>query len=787
MADSITRGGQVIGHSWRMRIQVVKTILKYSLYVAIICYVYLVFSTFTSHQLYWIVEWYRADLLYTIKKDMIMTTRENGFINGDWHKRYAHNIVFNPTILMWKAVFWHRVNTAVYQVLWVLLAAIFVILFVFWAWGRRLTKSQFIEGNFLVNAKKLHKLVNRYNFKKRLQRGIFKRHKPYKVVGVPYPYNTETMHTLFVGRTGSGKTVAINPFIEQARKRGDRMVIFDRMGSYTKIFYDARQDVLLNPLDMRCPQWSIFNEATDHTYFDSMAEALIPSGLTADQFWEKAARILFSSIAGKMQAQGACTNKDLIHNLLNASVEEILKAVEKTYGQNLISKESERMVKSIQAVLINASKSLWYLTDEGQRFSIREWISNSDRKGFLFLPSSGDMHATLKPLISMWLEVAINSLISLEQSQQRKIWFMLDEVSSLHKIPSLLSGLTESRQFGGCFVLGVQGLSALKENYGQNAATTIVNNLCTHVCFAQTNSEEAEMVSKNLGDTKTEYVKESQSFGANTIRDGSNLNKEVKTERVVTATDIINLPSLGVYLKLSEGMPIGKIQLKYEQYPEVAAKIIRRKLPNIMGEFPDEPVPQASEVPDIPKQPTTQPVPQQPQPAYTAHPQQTPIVQPPIPQAQPHQPPIVQPPIPQTQPQAMPQQPQQHVHNQPPQKKDMQNNPPLPSMDIPPVAPKPKQKRPTWNKNQNGKGKSRPYTRGRHSQYRQTINRGTDTNAPANILEYEAYTRSESYLEEMGQEPLVNNDVKPPTYKPTQQQNPTSGNADNNKELTGWV
>ena len=100
--------------------------------------------------------------------------------------------------------------------------------------------------------------------------------------------------------------------------------------------------------------------------------------------------------------------------------------------------------------------------DRCKPFSIREWISDEeDKGGFLFLTSRGDQHASLRGLISTWLEIAVNAMLTLAQDDGRRIWVILDELPTLHQVPSLQPGLAESRQFGGCFVLGVQVASAL--------------------------------------------------------------------------------------------------------------------------------------------------------------------------------------------------------------------------------------------------------------------------------------------------------------------------------------
>ena len=119
------------------------------------------------------------------------------------------------------------------------------------------------------------------------------------------------------------------------------------------------------------------------------------------------------------------------------------------------------------------------LSDEGQPFSVREWIEG-DGGGFLFLTSRGDQHASLRGMISTWLEIAVNALLSLPRKDGRRTWVILDELPTLHQLPSLRPGLAESRQFGGCFVLGVPVFSALRDLYGRDGAETI-SGLCGRV------------------------------------------------------------------------------------------------------------------------------------------------------------------------------------------------------------------------------------------------------------------------------------------------------------------
>ena len=62
--------------------------------------------------------------------------------------------------------------------------------------------------------------------------------RPYSIAGIPYPERTETQHTIVSGTTGSGKTVLISDLVSQIRARGERCVLYDKMGTYTRSFFD---------------------------------------------------------------------------------------------------------------------------------------------------------------------------------------------------------------------------------------------------------------------------------------------------------------------------------------------------------------------------------------------------------------------------------------------------------------------------------------------------------------------------------------------------------------------
>ena len=449
---------------------------------------------------------------------------------------------------------------------------------VFWYRGVQLGRQRRIRGAELVTAAELRRRVQapRARLLARLPGGA--RFRPYSIAGIPYPERTETQHTIVSGTTGSGKTVLISDLVAQIRGRGERCVIYDKMGSYTATFFDPARDVLMNPLDARAPCWSPFLEARNPRDFDMMAAALIPQQKdTVDPFWVTAARQLFANGAGVLREKGVTENRVLVDHLLKTDLTALAQAMEGTVAQSIVDPDNPKTALSVRAMLTANLAAFEFLPDEGTPFSIREWISREKQDGFLFLTSRGDQHASLRGLISTWLEIAVNAMLSLAQSDGRRIWVILDELPTLHQVPSLQPGLAESRQFGGCFVLGVQVASALRDLYGRNGAETISGLCGTRVVLAAPDRDTAQWSADSLGRSEVEEIAEGYSYGANTIRDGVSLTPRRELRALALPSEIMRLENLSGYLKFPGPFPVASIELKYVARPASAERFVPRK------------------------------------------------------------------------------------------------------------------------------------------------------------------------------------------------------------------
>jgi hypothetical protein len=91
------------------------------------------------------------------------------------------------------------------------------------------------------------------------------------------PRKLELSHILLMEDTGSGKSNAIRQILHQVEERGESAIVYDPAAEFVQEFYrPERGDLVLNPLDERCPYWSLPSEFYTYGIADAIAAAMLP-------------------------------------------------------------------------------------------------------------------------------------------------------------------------------------------------------------------------------------------------------------------------------------------------------------------------------------------------------------------------------------------------------------------------------------------------------------------------------------------------------------------------------
>jgi type IV conjugative transfer system coupling protein TraD len=410
-------------------------------------------------------------------------------------------------------------------------------------------------------------------------------YKPMCLAGVTYPWRQELGHAMIVGTTGSGKTVVLMDLVRQARELGQRMVIFDLTGAFIESFYDPGRDHILNPIDTRCPLWDLFQDCTSESEFSAAAEALVPhDGGGSDQFWVLSARQLFVQMCMKLQTEGNANLKLLAKRLMTASLEEIHAALKDTTAGPLTSPDAARMAESIRAVFNVNAQALRLLPTKGTTFSIRKWIEDDCADGsILFLSTRYIDLAVCRPLLTLWTDMAMNRLMALGRTSDIRIWFLIDELGALHRLPALENGLQTARNYGGAIVTGVHTFAKIKSVYGDSVAITLSSLSKTKLLLQTADRDTALWCSDIIGQRQVTKFEDGYSFGIDNSRDAVSMNQRNIVEPLVLADDLKELPPLAGYIKFSGGFPAAKVEITPVNYARIAPGFVER----IMKAKPD--------------------------------------------------------------------------------------------------------------------------------------------------------------------------------------------------------
>jgi len=401
---------------------------------------------------------------------------------------------------------------------------------------------------------------------------------PAHLAGVPWPWRLEQSHTMLIGTTGTGKTVALSQLLAEARARGQRAVIFDLTGAFIETFYDPERDIILNPLDARCPNWSVFHDCTSEGEFHAAAEALVPhDGGGSEQFWVLAARMLFVEMCLHLQRAGQASNHALATRLMTADLAQVHKLMRGTMADPLTAPEAARMAESIRAVFNANAKALKLLPAKGPRFSVRDWTRGVSEPGsILFLSARYVDMSICSQLLTLWLDTAMNTLMTMERTPDLRIWFLVDELGALHRLPALEKGLQTARNFGGAIVTGVHAFAKLKEVYGENMAMTLSSLARSKLILATADRETATWCSDFIGHRQVRDMEEGYSYGYNNARDAVSLTPRRQIEPLLLPDQFMNLPRLSGYLKFPDGFPAAPVTLVPRRWPRMAEGFIAR-------------------------------------------------------------------------------------------------------------------------------------------------------------------------------------------------------------------
>jgi type IV secretory pathway TraG/TraD family ATPase VirD4 len=391
------------------------------------------------------------------------------------------------------------------------------------------------------------------------------------------PLQAEAQHIELMGDTGAGKTTLIMQILRQIQGRGHSAIVYDPACEFIQRFYDAKRgDIVLNPLDARCPYWGPSEELRRKAEAKAIAASLYqPTSDKKGEFFTETPQKIFAHLLTYGPTPG-----ELVAWLSNPA--EIDQRVRGTEMEAMIAKGAQQQRNGVLASLGLVADSLRMLPTKAQAtsaWSATEW--SEKREGWIFITSSAIEREALRPLHSLWIDLLVLRLLTAPQDNQTPVWFVLDELASLQRLPQLHTAITENRKSRNPLVLGFQGKAQLEVIYG-HLAEVMLSQPATKIFLKTTEPKAAEWVSNAIGKVEIERMKETHFDGS---RSGKNFSLDRQVEPLVMDSEISGLENRHAFLKL--GNNVARFHFEYMDVPLTTPGFIPRHVED--DELPFDP------------------------------------------------------------------------------------------------------------------------------------------------------------------------------------------------------
>ena len=570
----LNTGLQTFQHAFRMGMQALTLLVLLFISGFVLSFVAFFFHATNQSERYDALKTLEVAVRWEII-DAVATLGSPSLIKSVNRMRY-HDDIITATSMM-KTISWSRFSNRFTKVFVTcfkigLLAGfltVFLLLIYFIKRGEKLKSDKIIRGATEISSEELTKEIKRKYKNFRIE-----------LAGVPMPTILEVEHYLFNGSTGTGKTQNYIKLLTQIRQNGQSAIVVDPEGIFVSLFYNESKDIILNSFDERSPAWNIWAECQQSADYTRMAESIIPmTHKSSDEqaFWIKAARTIFEVTANIFAKQKNFNTQALIRACVTSDMKLVEKMAKGTIGESLMAKGAEKLALSVKSMLTTYIRGLAYIKDpdtQDDAFSIRDWVKSEPKDSILFLTSTEETHAVLRPIISAQLETAATALLTLPESKTRRLWFLIDELPTLHRLPCLTNTMARGRKRGCAVAIGIQGESQLSKYYGLDAAKEILNLTNTKFYYRSPDAESAKAVSDALGEYEVETTQEGLSYSANDNRDNVSLHEHTTVKKLFLPSEITDLPKLHAILHITDGLPRARVKVEICEKPVIAESYI---------------------------------------------------------------------------------------------------------------------------------------------------------------------------------------------------------------------
>lgn len=359
---------------------------------------------------------------------------------------------------------------------------------------------------------------------------------------------------MLIGGIGTGKTNAFDQVLAQLRRSmGDDSVaiIFDTKGDFLSTFYRPGDVVISNDdtaVDAlgRKNYWNIFWEIKDD---EQLMENIIEISRslfaeacehTNQPFFPNAARDIFSAalwhfMVSKPVSQR--TNRSLSDFLFHSGTSDLRRMLE-SYPQframvSYIQSDDSAQTQGVLAELQQVVRQIFVGNFNKHGTLSLRGLTHGKGGRFVFIEYDLSLGSMLSPIYSLMFDLAIKESISRERSPG-SVFFITDEFRLLPNLKHIDDAVNFGRSLGVKFMIGIQNVEQIFENYGEEHARSIMSGFLNTFAFRVNEFNSRRHIKETFGTNRKK-----DSFSNIVATKG--LVEETREGYVVEDWDIMNL------------------------------------------------------------------------------------------------------------------------------------------------------------------------------------------------------------------------------------------------------
>lgn len=399
---------------------------------------------------------------------------------------------------------------------------------------------------------------------------------------IPLDKNVLSRHIMLLGGIGTGKTNAFFQIVSQIDKgidENDVMIIFDTKGDFLHEFYTPGDVVISNDrhaTGSHClDYWNIFNEIE---YGEHLSESVIEisKSLFAEQikntnqiFFPNAAKDLFMAcllhfVRSKKPIER--TNKNLADYIFKSSTAELrdmlLRYPDLRGMTSYIEKDDSAQTQGVKSVLDQVVREIFIgnFAKTGT-LSLKHLVRKKGGKK-VFIEYDLSMGKMLTPIYSLMFDLAIKEALGRQRSEGN-VYFITDEFCLLPNLEHIDDAVNFGRSLGIKFMIGIQNVEQIYDNYGEKRARSIMSGFLTNIMFRVTDGKSREFIQQRYGkNQKVEsYLPTNQNNGVIEAQREGNVIEDWDVNRLLIGQAIIGLPNVEPFVfRFNEYIEKGKQQ-----------------------------------------------------------------------------------------------------------------------------------------------------------------------------------------------------------------------------------